>query len=489
MRKPQIRPTIKQHYAWQALQDPNIDEIHYGGAAGGGKSWFGCESRLVRAYQYPGYKSFIGRTELTRLMASTYVTWTKVCAHHGIPIDDWAFNGKYHYIQFKNGSRIDLLDLAYKPSDPMYERLGGLEYTDGWIDEAGEVPFMAVDILRSRVGRHMNKEFNLNPDMLYTYNPNKGWVYRVYKQWRDKTLPASTKFIQALYKDNPHTAEIYGKQLDKIVDPAMKQRLKFGSFEYDADPSTLIDYEASLDLFTNTVPKSDKKYLTADVARHGVDKTVEYLWEGMKLYGVKIYAKQDTEITSIKLKSTLDEEQIPRSQVIADEDGIGGAVVDQVRGIKGFIANSPQLDNPNTHQPENFASLKAQCTYKAAELINNAQMAISVRPEDFHSEVEGITYEVWKEMLIEEMEWVKSKDLDKDTKLRVIAKDDVKDQLGRSPDFWDPIMMRAWFEYKPSIGTVATTHYSMAHSSSSPVDAQPIPNRPKFAHTYTPRHS
>ncbi len=420
-------------------------------------------------------------------MASTYVTWTKVCAHHGIPPQDWSFNGKYHYIEFKNGSRIDLLDLAYKPSDPMYERLGGLEYTDGWVEEAGEVPFMAVDILKSRVGRHMNKEFNLNPDTLYTYNPNKGWVYRVYKAWRDGTLPKTTVFIQALFKDNPHTAEIYGKQLDKITDQAMKQRLKFGSFEYDSDPATLIDYEASLDLFTNTIQTDGQKYLTIDVARHGVDKTVKYSWEGLKLYAVKIYAKQGTDVTSIKVKTTMEDEGIPRSHTLADEDGIGGAVVDQNKGIKGFIANSPQLDNPKTHQPENFASLKAQCTYKAADLINTHQMAIDVQPENFYSEVPGITYEVWKEMLIEEMEWVKSKDIDKDSKLRVISKDDVKEQLGRSSDFWDPIMMRAWFEYKPTIGAVAVTQYSQAHTPSQPIDTPHIPNKPKFAVTYTPR--
>ena len=149
-------------------------------------TWLGCESRLVRAIAYPGYKSFIGRNELTRLMATAYITFQKVCKHHNISIDEWNLNGKYNYIEFRNGSRIDLLDLAHRPTDPMYERLGSLEYTDGgWIEEAGEVPFMAVDILRSRGGRHMNKEFNLSPDTLYTYNPNKGWVYRIYKQWKE----------------------------------------------------------------------------------------------------------------------------------------------------------------------------------------------------------------------------------------------------------------------------------------------------------------
>ena len=169
----EIQPNAKQYLAWNALQDPAIAEIHYGGAAGGGKSWLGCESRIARAYAYPGYKSFIGRNELSRLMATVYVTFQKVCKFHSIPDDDWKHNGKYNYIEFKNGSRIDFLDLALKPSDPMYERLGSLEYTDGWIEEAGEIPFMAVDILQSRIGRHMNEEFGLNPDTLYTYNPNR----------------------------------------------------------------------------------------------------------------------------------------------------------------------------------------------------------------------------------------------------------------------------------------------------------------------------
>jgi len=80
----------------------------------------------------------------------------------------------------------------------MYERLGSLEYTDGWVEEAGEVPFMAIDILQSRVGRHKNEEYGIAPDTLYTYNPNKGWVYKIHKQAKEGTLPKDVVFIQAL---------------------------------------------------------------------------------------------------------------------------------------------------------------------------------------------------------------------------------------------------------------------------------------------------
>ena len=446
----EINPTEKQFQAWQALQNPKIAEIHFGGAAGGGKSWLGCESRIVRAYAYPGYKSFIGRNELTRLMATTFVTFQKVCSFHKIPREDWNLNGQYHYLQFKNGSRIDLIDLAYKPTDPMYERLGSYEFTDaGYIDEAGEVPFMAIDIIQTRGGRHMNREFNLNPDSLYTYNPNKGWVYKVYKAWKAGTLADDTVFIQSLYKDNPFTADIYGKQLDRIKDPAMKARLKMGSFEYDDDPSSLIDYDAIVDIFTNTVDDGEK-FMSIDVARHGIDKTVIYLWKGFKLYGVRVYSRQDTAITSQKARDLASEERIPFSHSIADEDGIGGAVVDNNKGFKGFIANSTPFVNPITREPENFANLKAQCSYKLAEMINKHEIAVDIEPGQFVSEVPGMTLEVFKEMLTEELDQIKSKDKDKDTKLKVLSKEEVKEYLGRSPDFSDTMMMRMAFAYSIS---------------------------------------
>ncbi len=497
--KLEINPTAKQYQAWQALQNNEIAEIHFGGAAGGGKSWLGAESRLVRALAFPGYKSFIGRNELTRLKASSYLTFVKVCNFHKIPKSSWHLNNQYNYIEFANGSRIDLLDLAFKPTDPMYERLGSLEYTDGgWVDEAGEVPFMAIDILKTRGGRHMNTEFNLMPDSLYTYNPNKGWVYRVYKAYKNGTLPKDTVFIQSLFSDNPYTAEIYGKQLDRLTDPAMRARLKMGSFEYDNDPASLIEYDAILDLWTNAVDlqgEKAEKAMTIDVARHGVDKTVIYLWKGWKIYGVRIYAKQDTFITSQKARDICREEAIPYSRSLADEDGIGGAVVDNNKGFRGFIANSSALENLMTHERDNYANLKAQCGYKLAEKINKHEMAIDIEEGQFISEVNGLTQEVWKEQLIEELEQIKSKDVDKDQKLKLVPKDEVKELLGRSPDFSDTALMRPMLDLVRNRGAKATIHYPQSNtprnnlSPQQPMRSLPpeLQDRPRQAYVHVPR--
>ena len=90
---------------------------------------------------YPESKWFIGRKELTRLMKSSFETFKKVCSYHKIPANDWKLNGQYNYVEFFNNSKIDLLDLDEKPSDPMFERFGSLEYTGGWIEEAAEMKY------------------------------------------------------------------------------------------------------------------------------------------------------------------------------------------------------------------------------------------------------------------------------------------------------------------------------------------------------------
>ena len=439
---PTIKPTKKQYEAWKTLKVE--DECKYpvfGGGAGGGKSWMGCEWLLTNCYFYPLSKWFIGREELSRLKKSTFVTFQKVCRFHKIPREDWKFNGQDNYIEFKNGSRIDFLDLAYKPSDPLYERYGSSEYSGGWIEEAGEVNFLAFDVLKSRIGRHMNGEFNIPIKMLITCNPKKNWLYKyVYRPWKDGTLEKDFKFIQSLYNDNPYTADDYGKQLASIKDKSTKERLMFGNWEYDDDPSVLIEYDAIIDMFTNTVEESEDRFMSVDVARYGQDKTVFFFWKGWEVYDVKVFTKQGVDVTSNKLKEFAKDEQIPFSHIIVDEDGVGGGVVDTVKGVKGFINNSRQIVSREQELNKieiNYQNLKAQCYYLLADRINEHKIAVRTNDESI------------KELLTEELEYVKSKDIDNDGKLKIMGKDEVKEAIGRSPDYSDALMMRIYFELLP----------------------------------------
>jgi hypothetical protein len=212
----------------------------------------------------------------------------------------------------------------------------------------------------------------------------------------------------------------------------------YGNWEYDDDPNALIPYDNIIDIFTNPVQEIDDKYLVCDVARYGNDKTTISLWRGLVCYRQDEMKGAGVDVVSNRIKRFSLEERIPFSHIIIDEDGIGGGVVDTLRGVKGFVANTRPFENKISHKKENFANLKTQCSYKLADYINEHKIRIDCDEDAI------------KVCLIEELEQIKSKDSDKDSRLKIIGKDEIKENIGRSPDWSDNLMMRMWFEINPS---------------------------------------
>ena len=135
--------TDKQLGAMSVLSDLETDEVLFGGAAGGGKSWIGCEWLLWNCIAYPGTRWFIGRHHLSQIRESTAVTFRKVCKKHSIPQDWWKYNENGVKIVFSNGSTISGLEMMHKPGDPEFDGFGSTEYTGGWIEEGGGVAYKA----------------------------------------------------------------------------------------------------------------------------------------------------------------------------------------------------------------------------------------------------------------------------------------------------------------------------------------------------------
>lgn len=442
----EIRPTIKQGVCWKKLRDNETTFVLFGGGAGGGKSWLGCEWLLMNCLAYPGTKWFIGRNELIRIMSSTYITFLKVCSWHKIPPKTWVLNSNYSYLQFFNGSRIDLIDCSYRPRDPLYERYGSIEYTGGWLEEAGEIKEKAFDVLKSRIGRQFNDKFGLLPKMFLTCNPKKNWTYvQFYRPWRDKELPEDACFIQSLYTDNPYTADTYGEMLSKIKDPIMRSRLKNGEWEYDDDDSALMKYERILEMFTRDYEfqPEEESYISVDVARFGRDKSVFILWQGFYIKNIFFYDKTDTVFMEDKIKSLCNKHKIPIENVVVDSDGVGGGVVDHLPGVYSFVNGSRPIeefdDNVKYRVQEtgkfSYQNLRAQCYDRLADYVNEGIIACS---SEINPEIRN-----W---IIQEFECIKKKNVDKnENKFQVVGKDEIKETIGRSPDFSDAIMMRMAF--------------------------------------------
>jgi phage terminase large subunit len=431
-----MKLTIKQAKALRFLEDKTTREVYYGGAAGGGKSYFGCYWVLKWALKCKGSRWLIGRSELRTLKKTTLISFFEVCKAQGLKAGvHFNYNQQESIIHLFNGSQIILADLFAYPSDPEFDSLGSLEITGAFIDEAPQVTEKAKNIVKSRI-RYKLTEFDRIVKLLMCGNPSKGWAYnQFYKPARQGELGKELQFIQALVTDNPYISPHYIESL-KSLDKNSRERLLNGNWEYDDDPAALISYDKILDCFSNSwIQVSGKPCITVDVARFGSDRTVIGVWNG---YGVRLYPFKglSVEQTANKVREFQEKFKVPNSQTIADEDGVGGGVVDILK-CKGFVNNSRPLPNPKSHVDENYANLKSQCYFRLAERINSGGLYI---------ECDDIKI---KADIIEELEQVKQYNMDKDGKRQVLPKDKVKEVIGRSPDYADTLMMREWFELAP----------------------------------------
>lgn len=446
----------RQLEACDAWLDDSVQEILYGGAKGGGKSVLGAGLIFADALVYDGTKFFIARRRLIDLRLHTIPTIHQVFRDvFKIPFDKYVtYNAQDHIFNLKNGSTVLLIACDDIPSDPLFERFGSMQMTRGWNEEAGEIPEAADANLALSIGRWKNEDNNFGvggkPKILVrkhlrTANPKKGYLKRDFVDpWKQNLLAPARRFIPALPTDNPYLSEAYVDLLRNEKDKLRRQRLFEGNWDYDDDLDSLISFDALTDSFSTIVRRSGEMYMIVDVARLGQDSTVISIWNGLELIKIFKYTKQTIDGTIQKIKDHAAAEKIPYSHILVDEDGVGGGVVDHLFGVKGFTGASTPVSTaaqireranraPHEYAPKtNFANLKAQCGWKLAELINERKIALL---EDHRDEI------------IEELTSIlRDRKPDEDGKKMLRAKDDVKIELGRSPDLGDTILMRAYFE-------------------------------------------
>lgn len=437
----------KQLEACEYWIDNTTEMILFGGAKGGGKSYLGVSLIFADALIYPETNYFIARKELNDLRKFTMSTVYEVFKNWNLDINKYlSFNGQDNVFYLNNGSKVFFLACKEEPSDPLFERFGSMQMTRGMLEEAGEIAEAAKSNLWLSIGRWKNNEYNLKKKLLITANPKKGWMKRDFvDKFLDGTLEETKKYIQALSTDNPYLPKDYIDTLRNEKDEVRRQRLFYGDWDYEEDKDSLITNDALTDLFSNTVVDNGQKYMTVDVARLGKDSTVVSIWEGLTCILIKKYQKQTIQQTVQTIKGLAIDYKIPYSNIIVDEDGVGGGVVDYLFGVKGFVANSSPLPTQNEirikeskikneYLPKpNFANLKSQCGYKLAEMINERRISCKV---------DSLTGEIMEDLAAT----LKNKNVDSDGKLAIKSKVDIKNELGRSPDVGDTFIFRAYFE-------------------------------------------
>jgi hypothetical protein len=426
-----MKLSVKQTIALDILEDKSTNSLLFGGGAGGGKSLLGCFWILKMCIEYPETRWLIGRSKLQTLKATTYNTLVEVIKMQGLTSADYTYNAQSGQMKIlSTGSEIIFKDLFYYPSDPFYDKLGSMEITGAFIDEASEVTQRAYQILSSRI-RFKLDENNLIPKILLTCNPTKNWLYNEFYIPEDNgTLPIHKRFVKSLVTDNPYISKHYIGQLQRL-DRVSRERLLNGNWKYDDTQNKLFNYDAINDMFTSNFVEGGQSYLSIDIARYGADSSVICFWNGWRCEEIKQFKKLSITDLALEVNKMATKYKVRRGNIVADEDGVGGGLVDMVLGCKGFINNSRAL------RGENYSNLKTQCYYEFAKLVNAGKIYCVADME-------------MKNNIIQEFEVVEMKDMDKDNKLQIIGKDKIKNSIGRSPDFSDALMMRMYFELAKS---------------------------------------
>lgn len=426
-----FKATPKQWQALAYLADKVTTDIWYGGAAWWGKSWIWVFWIWMMCIKYPWTRRFFWRKELTNLTKTTLATYYKVLdTYEIVQKARWKLDWKNNIIKFYNKSEIYLLDLAYKPADPLYARLWSMEFTWWFIDESAEVAASAIDILKTRLWRQLNQEYGLKPKLLQTFNPDKWHVYsEFYKPYKSWTLPEWKVFIPALVTDNSYISQDYIEQLKK-ADEVTKQRLLYGNFDFDDTEWKVFRTDEILDLFDNVIEPDTTTYISADIARLGKDSTRIVVWrwlEAIKIFKLK---EKTTDYTAQFIKGLENEYQTYRGNIVVDTDWLWAWVADQLRGCYQFHNGASPI---KTETEAKFWNLKAQCYYKLRDYAEKRKIKINADWVD-------------KDNLIQELENILDKNRWTDQRVMLESKDDMKARIGRSPDIADAIMMRMVFE-------------------------------------------
>ena len=425
----------KQVRVMELLNDNETTYVGYGGAARGGKSALIALDSILCAHAFPECHNLIARKNLTILWETTWVTFNRMLVNFGFEDKkDYTYHVPRHELTFANKSVILTKNLEFMPSDKEATEYGSLEILRAYIDQSEHVHIKIIEKIGERVGSHYTSaQYKSKGKVLEAFNPSpnhtKSRYWLPFQKNEEKT---TRKFIQALPSDNPgKEAKEWVKQKEKdhadgtMSNNEYKKQIK-GDFNFDDNPSALLSYENINNIWFNTQVNTNHqdKCIICDVARFGSDSAVITVWYGLQLYEYHKFDISSTVMIQTCINAMRGKHGIPASRTLADEDGVGGGVVDNCR-IVGF-------KNGSTPPDKAYASLKEQCGYLLAEKIKEIYFAADVSNE-------------MKERIEEELGQLMTYQSDKDNKLRLLPKEKIKENIGRSPDWLDVFIMRMYF--------------------------------------------
>jgi len=430
--------TERQTQAWDALCDPSVRAVCYGGAKGGGKSvllcawvyWSCCD--LIRRYgltpgRYPLPVGFMGRVQGIDFKNTTLETWKSI-----IPAAGYTLREGDQEIVIGDAVKIDYGGLDRTDA---VNKFNSAEYILIAIDQAEETNRDTVAVLRGSLRRSIGGRHEPFKE-LYTANPAQCWLK---DEFIDQTR-AGRRFIQALPRDNEHLPADYLETLRSAFRhrPELLEAYLEGSWQAFEDPMQIIRSAWITAAFSRVVHRGSRlaKYVVCDVARFGDDRITIFDYRADQIVGGAVHGQMDLHRLSNMLhRRALDTEA---DAVVVDGEGLGAGVVDNLRALSaGAYAVVEFLGSARAADDARFVNLRAEAWWTAGQALADGEVGwVREVLERIDPELES---QLRAELCAVRYEF-------RNGRIKVEAKDDIKDpdRLGRSPDLADNVVMALW---------------------------------------------
>ena len=419
--------TERQTEAYEALDDPGIVDVMYGGAKGGGKSHLLCAWVFVwcvalanlfdmQPTDKPIHVGWMGRKQATDFTATTLQTWQRI-----IPPDRYVLKGasEKHPKHILIEGRI-AMDFGGLDRIEDVNKFNSAEYAIIAVDQAEETSKDDISVLRA--SRRLTIEGRpLAYKGLFTANPARCWLQP------DFILNPGTrrKFIQALPADNPYLPADYIQTLKDSFGhrPELLEAYLHGNWDsFDTDNQCIKGIWVRQAMSKRAeARKYPRKVITCDPARFGDDETVIYYMEEGAIKDEAIYGEKDTMHTAGHLAVWARKYD---AEVVVDEIGIGAGIVDRLNEMRiKVIGINSAAKAGNT---EHWYNLRAQMWDEVGKMFSDGQVALGSDDQQLMTElcVPCYTFRNGR-MLIEN-------------------KDEIKKRLGSSPNRADAYVMGLW---------------------------------------------
>ena len=476
----QVKRTDRQKKAWDALSDPVVRKLLYGGAKGGGKSHFLCAwlftivwtimvAAELKPSKNPPHVAWFGRKQATDLTGTTMQTWREI-----IPEEYYELRGATEkdpkHILIAGRIAIDYGGLDKQEN---INNFNSAEYIIICVDQAEEVSKDDISVLlgslrmvlKNKDGSPVvpkDKDGNvlLNPytrdgdfiedvadrkpfdfwpfKSLFTANPRQCWL----KQDFILNRLQGNQFVSALPSDNPHLPSSYIQTLKD----AFSHRPELLAAYMDGDWSAVegVDQVIKSTWITEAKMRTSysprvKRYLICDYARFGDDECVIYLMDNAEIAGKKILGKCSTPdlVNRLSLLSKQNNDCTIVIEVIGAD--MGGAVADYLRELKhDVIEYNPGHGSmvKNAQGKVVYENVRAEAWGKAGKILQSG-----VLDEESNTLVvcKNMYLELENQLVIPWYKFSKSGD-----KVLIASKAEIKKKLLRSPDHADTYIIALW---------------------------------------------